>query len=231
VQGPPHYWQSIYRLIRVSAYAPSAVKSRAGSEVCQERTSSTGQPEGVRHRVEVLVDGTRAERVGGGPRGAQLQLSLEVPGQQALRHGRRLRGPYGADQVGVREGTGVVEVEGVPAVMPDVLPGPVRRLSQPAGREPDRGQRQLSAAQLHVVMPDRLRIEVVRQRGDQLPHVGGLGLRVDLGGRTEVGAGLCPIGLGLRGQRERGGDPAGQVGAELRPRGSCTVKRPSGGIA
>ena len=104
----------------------------------------------------------------------------------------------------------------------DVRPGPAGRggqvRAQPGGRGAGRlvGQRDLGRAPEHVALPLGARVVVVRERRDELPHVGGLGHRVDAPGQAQHVLRLRRVTAGgqLGAEREVGGETARQVGAD-----------------
>ena len=159
--------------------------------------------------VAAARNGSRARVLG---RVCELAPQVGEQGRLAAAAGR----PQGAHELGVRERADVVEVERVLARLGPLHPGgDPARSARVAERL--RGQGQLGGAELEVVVPRGLRIERVRERGDDL-HVLGPGGAVDRRGRRQ----LLPRPGGLRGrvelggERERRGGPPGEVGWERR---------------
>ena len=99
-------------------------------------------------------------------------------------------------------------------------PGRGRQVGlQPGGRGAGRlvGQRDLGGAPEHVALPLGAGVVVMRERGDDLPDVGGLGHRVDAAGQREQVLclrGVIISGGQLRAEGEVGGEPARQVWAD-----------------
>ena len=183
--------------------------------------------EGAGGGVELGHVDRRAEGLAAGRDGAGVQLAPQVGDQLA---GAELQAgaPSGAaqrpHQVGVGQGAGVVPVEGVAVLAAQVSPGPVGGGPQPAGGppvvEPPGGQGQLHGPELHVVLPGVLGVVGVREGRDQLADAGRAGHGEHRGAGPQQGPGppAVPVALHLGAQGERGGHPAGQVGADPRPR-------------
>ena len=189
------------------------------------------QPEAVAVGVELGDVHGRAERIVARVPDADPELTCDVLDQLvsghlegAVRHlGHRI------GEAGVRQRAHVVEVQGVGRADLHVGLGPVG-----AGREVARrglaqllsGTSDLGGAELHVVLPDRLGVEGVGERGDQRLRRRGRGgpgvqrLRV-----VQQRGGPGRVRLELGAERERRRDPAGQVGADRLTGGCCVEDR------
>jgi hypothetical protein len=115
---------------------------------------------------------------------------------------------------------------------PDVVAGVAVRQAAGRSRLLER-ERQLGGAQLEVVAPLGLRIEVERDRGGQVPLRGRVGEVEQVLGRDEAVAGEPAVGraVDLIAEGERGGIAAGQVGAHRRARRPRPEHRPVADVA
>ena len=152
----------------------------------------------------------------------------------------RSRAAHGADQLGVAERAHVVEVQRVGGVVRPVDVGvrPVRGeldvVARVAVRQAARRarllerERQLGRAQLEVVAPLGLRVEVERDRGRQMPVRRRVGEVEEVLGRDQAVAREPAVGraVHLVAERERRGVPPGQVGAHRRARRPRAEDRP-----
>ena len=147
---------------------------------------------------------------------------------------------HGPDQLGMAEGAHVVQVQRVRCVVGpvDVGVGPVRGqlhiVARVAVRHPTRRarllerERQLGRAELHVVAPLGLGVEVERDGRRQMPRRRGVCEVEDVLGRDEAVPREPAVGraVHLVAERQRRGVPPGEVGADRRARRPCAEDRP-----
>ena len=190
------------------------------------------QAEAVAVGVELGDVDRRAERVVPRLADADLELAGQILGQLSagdLEGAVRHLG-HGVGEAGVGERAHVVEVEGVAGAELEVPLRPVRgagEVRRCGEAEPLGGTGDLGAAELHVVLPDRLRVERVGECGDQrLRGSGGGGAGVEPLRLAQQRQRLDRVGLLLGREGERRRDPAGEVRADRLAGGRGVEDRP-----
>ena len=173
-----------------------------------------------------------------GPLLAEPELGGQVTDQRGRRYHLAGTGlPHRLEKLGLPDRAGVVEVQRVApglVALRQVGLRPVRGHGQvglhPGGRPAERllRERDLRGAPEHVALPFGARVEVVRVHRHERADVAGLGHGVDAAGQRQqvLGARRVLLRRQLGAEGVVGREPAGEVGADPRPRRGRLEDRP-----